>query len=522
MIERYATASAWAEWFQNHDGVSVGESTIRKRLVEACVTGVPVGGAGKGVSKNVIFSEAGVRQACADLLAPLPVADKDGFITVGGIRHGTFRALERSMGISKPTISSIVRDSGMVSIHGKNGSGHVCDFYPEPGVYSVCADLMDPELPKCGNGGFVDVGGVRHGTAFSFVSILKISESTISSRLVTAGLTPIRGKDKMGRIANLYPEPEIRKLCADLLAPLPVADESGFVIFNGIRHGTKETWARELGMSPKAITSRLRFNSVQPMNGKALSGQIRNFYSEPEVRKICADLLAPLHVADKDGFIMVCGVHHGTIKLFSHLLGIAEGAIVRRLQEFIPVTNYGKDVHGVVRDYYPEPEVRKLCADLLAPLPVADKDGFIMVGDVRHGTVSAWSRELKISGRTICLRIRSATITSIQGKANGHLQGFYPEPVVRAACADLLRLVPIANEYGFFALDGIRYGTVHAWSQELRTNEKILSSRIGSATIAFLIGKRQGGRIFNFYPEPAIRELCRDLIERKKFNPKPR
>jgi hypothetical protein len=118
-----------------------------------------------------------------------------------------------------------------------------------------------------------------------------VNKTTIRSRLRSARVTSIGGKDRVGRPKNFYPEPAVCAACADLLQPIPKADKSGFFVQNNIRHGTICAWFNELGLSQRAITRRLRTLSITPVIGKDSSGQIQSFYPEPAVRELCKDLI---------------------------------------------------------------------------------------------------------------------------------------------------------------------------------------------------------------------------------------
>ena len=86
----------------------------------------------------------------------------------------------------------------------------------------------------------------RYGTVASLAKKFKVSLGTLLSRISESGIVPIRGRDKSGRVHDFYPEPQVRELCADLLAPLPVVGKSGFITLNGVRYGTVKAFASEM------------------------------------------------------------------------------------------------------------------------------------------------------------------------------------------------------------------------------------------------------------------------------------
>jgi hypothetical protein len=401
--------------------------------------------------------------------------------------------------------------------------GQRLKFFSEKDVRQACADILIPNLPKCGEDGFINVAGIRCGTKELWSRELAIAPRTILLRIRSNHIESIKGKDQGGHIQDYYSEPSIRELCADLLTPLPTANKDGFITVNGVRHGTLEALAISLGISKSTFYRRHCGKGLTSLRGKDRSGRPCDFYPEPDARKLCADLLTPLPTANKDGFITVNGVRYITVGHIAGLMKIGESAVNLRLDgcDLVPVK--GRSKTGNVRDFYPEPAVREACADLLAPLPVADKSGFVDIGGIRHGTIRSFVRVLGLSDLTILDRISESKITSVRGKMkDGNVRDFYPEPAVRAACADILRHVLKAGEAGFFVLNGIRHGTANAWSSELGVSPITIGSRARLASIQLIKGRAHGGQLRDFYPEPAVREACRDLIERKKSNPKPR
>ncbi|MBI5422221.1 hypothetical protein HZA44_03750 [Candidatus Peregrinibacteria bacterium] len=290
MIKR-ATVTTWAEWFEKHEGVRISNFTIRTKLKETGRVGETARNKIGRLLRNAYFSEQDVRASCADLLRPLPQADENGFFVLGGVRHGSVGCWSLDLGISEAAISSHLRFVSVQPVRGKDRSGRITDFYPEPAVRSACADLLRP-LPQADESGFVILDGVRHGTIANWFHELGFSQRAVTGRLIFSSVTSVRGKDRSGRITDFYPEPAVRSACADLFQEMPQVDDSGFLVRDGVRHGTAFTWSRELGISHNTIVSRFRSTQKQTVIGKGSDGRLRDFYSEPAVREACADLLA--------------------------------------------------------------------------------------------------------------------------------------------------------------------------------------------------------------------------------------
>jgi len=509
MIERYATPEAWAEWLKEHEGAQVSPSSIRNRIRKSG----GIGNVGRAASGNQceIFSEKDVRTHCADILVPLPIADQSGFIEVGGVRHGTVRALTRSLKVDGTTIYCHLRNSNVVPIHGKDSQGKLCCFYPELEILKLCADVVAP-LPVADQSGFIEVGGIRYGTIPALARSIGICAPTVTRYLERSNVSPIRAKDCQGKPCNFFSEPDVRKLCAEFLATIPMADEDGFIEVESVRHSTIGVLARVLGIGQRTVCRHIYRSTLTPVKGRDRTGRFYDFYPEPAVHALFDHLLI-LPVADKSGFLMVDSVLHGTIESLARLLGISTPTILSRIRGPGVVSVRGRAVSGNACDFYPEPAIRELCGSILALMPQAGADGFAEVDGVRHGTVYALTQSLGISRTFLRRRLGGAALVPIKGKdKGGNITDFYAEPAVRELCADHLAPLPVADESGFVLVNDVRYGGVSAFGDLLGLSGTTVSSRLGESGIVPIRGKSKKGQLSDFYPEPAVREACADLL----------
>ncbi|MBI5421826.1 hypothetical protein HZA44_01680 [Candidatus Peregrinibacteria bacterium] len=438
MIKR-ATCKTWAEWFEKHEGVRISEDTIRNKLKVISKIGVDGRDRLKRVLRNAYYSEFAVREACADLLRPLPQADESDFFELEGVRYGSRLAWSRELGISNQTIARHLGSGTIVPVEGRDAGGRIFDFYPEPAVRAACANLLR-SLPQADEKGFFSLDGICFGTAFAWSHKLGISRQSVERRIQASSVSPVEGKDSLGRIHDFYPESAVRAACTDLLKPLPKTEKSGFFVVDGIRHGTVGAWSRELRVSSSAVTYRLRTVSVVSAKGKGSQGRILDYYSEPAVREACSDFFGELPQGDESGFFEIGGIRHGTISAWSRELEISQNSIASRLSSSGTDPCLGRTKSGQLHDFFPEAVLRQACADLLGlSLPVCGSDGFVMINGIHHGTRWALARFLGVSTPTIRSRLASSGIAPVAGKSNqGKLVDLYPEPSVREACAELL------------------------------------------------------------------------------------
>jgi hypothetical protein len=502
--------------------LGLSDATVARRLASSDI--VPICGKDiHGVARK-LYSEIAVRDLCADILASdLVVVGDDGFAMINSVRHGTASSFAPYLGISQSMISRRLASFRLTTVRGKSRQGMAVDLYPEPGVREVCADLLDSDLPRCGPDGFVEISGVRHGTVKSLASLFGISDRTVFSRLGSSGFAPVRGKTKTGQLCDLYSEPQVREICADLLnSNLPVCGDDGFADIGGIRHGTIAALARSLKIDTTTICCHLRGSEVVAVRGRDSQGKLAKLWPEPVIRGLCSEVLASVAVADESGFVEISGVRHGTIPALARSIGVCAPTVTRYLEDSSVSPVRAKDCQGKPCNFFPEPDVRRICSEFLIPTPVADESGFIAVDGIRHGTISVLARVLGIGQRTVCRHIYRSTIAPVKGRdRTGRFYDFYPEPAVHALF-DRLLILPVADKSGFLMVDDIRHGTLESLARLLGISTPTILSRIRGSGIVSVRGRVASGNACDFYPDPAVRELCKDLIERKKSNPKPR
>jgi len=363
---RYASCETWAEWFEGHEGVRILGETIRDRLKGAKKIGEDGRGRLGQLFKGAYYSEQDVRDACADLLRQVPLFGRDGFVEIGGIRYGTVKFLAGFFGVSAHSIFNRLGSSDIIPVCCRSRGGRLYDLYSVSQVQKLLLNLLDPTLIRVGDDGFADIAGVRHGSKEAFANLLGISTRSISSRLSTSGLMPVRGKDSENKPVDLWSESAVYDLCVDLLdSTLIRVGEDGFVFISGVRHGKIVSFSRIFRVSIPTILKRLRSSGIVPVRCRGRVGRLCDLYPETAVRELCADLLAPLPVAEESGFVMVNGVRCGTIPALARLLGLGRNTVRRRLVISTVVSVPGRDGGGKLCDLYPEPAVRELCRDLI-------------------------------------------------------------------------------------------------------------------------------------------------------------
>lgn len=514
---KYGTIGSWTRVLR------IPRKIITRSLKDAGKHGIE----GRGKSGyNRFYSEPDIHEVCGDLLGQILQADENGFFEKGKIKYALiktwskyFKEKER-IWISRTSIRNKLFEAGKIGITAKNSAGRVLinAFCSETDVREVCKDLLE-QMPQVNEDGFFELNGVKYAPYYVWAEILGISSGSIRKRLSKIKKQGIEGKARDGRNHIFYSESDVRSACADLLDEnLLQANEDGFFEINKEKYGTILAWAKVFPISLSELNRRVKKAKKQCIKGKAYGGQIRNFYTESIIREVCADLLDEnLPQADEGGFFELDGKKYGMIYCWSKVLSISKSAIGYRLKKFKKQSIRGKGLRGQIFNFYSEPDVRSACADLLEnDLLHADKDNFFEKDGKKYGTINAWSKNLMISSTPIISRLEKAQMQGIKGKdKGGRVCDFYLESDVRFVCTDILQDLHQADENGFFEQADEKYGTTEAWSRVLPISQPLIRTRLKKSRIQSIKGKLRGGQIHNFYPEPAVRQACADLLEKR-------
>ncbi len=324
---RYATINNWAQYFQENEEIQISPNSIRNKLQEAEKIGITGRNEVGRVLKNAFYSEADVREVCANLLQPLPQADNDNFFELSGERYAPYYVWARVLSIGSSSIRKRLNKTKKQSVKGKGKDGGIYNFYSESDILEVCADILDENLPQADKDGFFDIKGTKYGFPNAWSRILLISIQSISRRLSKAKTKVIKGKNKKGRICDFYSESDVLSACEDLLQDLPQANEDGFFEKDDVKYGTLRAWSRILLISIQSIRRRLSKAKTKGIKGKDKGGRVQDFYPESDVREVCVDTLENLPHADKNGFFEKEGQKYGTISVWSRTLLISGTAI---------------------------------------------------------------------------------------------------------------------------------------------------------------------------------------------------
>ena len=300
----------------------------------------------------VLYNLNQVKIACADLLTPgLLIADKDGWVTKNGQNYSSLSTIAKELKISTEAVEK--RVNKLATIKGKNRNGRLVEFYRFDQVKSACADILDQGGKQKNLGSCDSLSAIARS--------LKISAYHLKIR--AKFLTYCRGKDRSGRVSNLYSLEQIRSVCADLLNDdLLNADKAGFANKDGQLYTTINVAAKELNISKTAVKSRVK--KLMPIKGRARRGRLIDFYSFDQVKSACADLLIPgILFAANNGWAIKAGKKFAPICIIAKSLKISTNAINRRIKDLPSLP--GKSSNNLIAKFYSLDDVKAACTDLL-------------------------------------------------------------------------------------------------------------------------------------------------------------
>lgn len=516
-LEKFGTATAWAR------ELGLSEQTVKRRLKDAQgVTGKILTGL---VVDAGFYPRSTVYQVCADHLEELPQANTEGFIIEQGEANvclGTIQAWSRKLGVSYPAITR--RLEGQSGSKGKDIAGSIRTFYEASLVHTLCADLLKP-LPQADDSGLI-VQEQRYATIDMWSQELGIGRFAITRRLEQCA--GIQGKAMTGIICTFYPESAVRELCADILLDVSQADSSGFFIRDegdkAMRYGSIRTWAKDRCIPAPVLRERLQGKGIA---GRDARGKLweSGFYSEDAVDEICAALpsllyLGGLPMADNAGFFILTGVQgqeerYGTKLAWSVALDVSDGTINHYLRGSVGIDGRNRGNLVEKGGFYPESLLRQKCPALFEKnLPQADATGFFLLAssdgvEERYGTKQRWSKELGVSDVSIAHHVQG--FDGIIGRnSQGQATPFYAESLLRQRCPQFFEKLPCADEKGFIFQDGVRYGTIFAWMNDLELGQKYMMRIVKD--LEGISGRTRRGKVAvnGFFPEPTVRDACRN------------
>lgn len=297
--KRYGTTGAFRRL--------LGSASVPRKIASSSLK--PIKGKAWDGRVRDFFAESEVRALCSDLVAVVPSVDDEGFVRQDGKRYATIstwiKILEKEEGvsISDNGMRNRVKKAGAVGETFRDRTGHLIrnGFYAESDIWEIFADKLydlpqvddvrpleeDDQYPRADEAGFIVEEGKRYGTIKALSELWGISWNSINRKLQSAEISHLQGRLAAGSLCKFYSELEVQELCQEALTDFPRVDEDGCFVLHGVRYGTMGSLNRLMGTYYSSVRLAVQSSTLDPIKGRVSGGQLRDFYPEDEVRKLC-------------------------------------------------------------------------------------------------------------------------------------------------------------------------------------------------------------------------------------------
>jgi DNA-binding Lrp family transcriptional regulator len=233
------------------------------------------------------YCENDVIAACRDLLDDLPKINDEGIAIVNGEPYALIPHLAKMLGLTSPAIIVRIKRDKIPKEKAKLRNNRAVDVYNIRQAEQACSDLLDHNLLIANRDGFAINNGKTYATIKAIADILKLSSSTVRSRLKNE--PSVKGKI-LGHLTALYDLEKAKELCACYLDDnLLIANADGFAYIDNQKYAPLHVILQVLNISYDLLIPRIKH--ISPLDGKHRGGGITDFYNFEEVKTACADLL---------------------------------------------------------------------------------------------------------------------------------------------------------------------------------------------------------------------------------------
>ncbi|MFC1656310.1 DEAD/DEAH box helicase, partial [Patescibacteria group bacterium] len=398
------------------------------------------------------------------------------------------------------------------------------------------------DLPVINEDGYTIIDGKRYASIPKWAEVVGMTPITIRKKIDTA--LAKHAVDARGNDFDVYPEYHIREVFRREMES-PKVDANGYIYVENKDtgeiepHAIASTWASVYGISAPSITKKMKpVRSLYGADGRDQNNTFRekSFYPKSAVEMYCTGLIdsvkgvedkKALPKIEKDGFARVDNERVGTTDRWKQEFRIVKKTIDDEVMEHRNKLEATRILgcNGRVYTGYKESEMRDLM-NFILQYPRADDDNFLRLegNDERYATETRWATELGLGLKIIQERLANHKGDAISGRDKTgkiHENAFYPESLVRTACADLLKIleelnddVPEFDSEGFFMIGGEKYGAISAISKKIGIATITVESRLAKNKAIAIKRKRRrnSSSHSNFYSLNDARAACDDLL----------
>mgnify|MGYP000255783481 CR=1 FL=1 len=425
----------------------------------------------------------------------------------------TISVIGETIGLSVVAIFNRIKKAGLTGTFFKNWQGRLFLGYNLNQVYRLCSDLLS-ELTMANDEGIAEINGRNFTTLYRLANSLELSESSISRRIKRAGILPILAKARSGITINVYDVEQVRQLCLDLLANVPIVNSQGIATVDNRVFASISRMSKLLGISDDTITSRIAAAKVSPISAKMTAGGLFNVYDIELVKQACAELLTNISNADGNNIIMISGQPHCSISQIGKLLKISGKIIGSRLIQAKVDPISAKATNGRLISVYSLERARQVCSDLLEEKITADASGTAVIDGRTYTSIHQLGKILNISDLAIKNKIKKENLLPIMAKhPRGKVLKIYDIEQIRTICKDLLMDRLMTDAKGRVIINERAFTSLVHLVKILGIAAQTISLRITDAKIIPCAVKSQNGNLIDVYDIDLVKKACRGLIE---------
>lgn len=230
-------------------------------------------------------------------------------------------------------------------------------LYSEKIVRKFCDIGTLEVLPSTNDDREIIVEWVIYKTVEDLSFIANLHADSIRALLRKKGIVWIDGRlSDTGNIVKFYTQEQIRNACNEYIVEYQ-ADEDWIFMLGDDLYGTiGGYYKKNLPISPKAITKRVRDSWISWIKWKLQNWHVSTFYKESDIRTICADLLDDsLPNCNEEGFFILRGTKYGLITAWERFWKASNGSLYRKLNDINPTM--WKDSKWAICKFYSEAQI---------------------------------------------------------------------------------------------------------------------------------------------------------------------
>lgn len=238
------------------------------------------------------YALSDLKKACGELLQELPRAGKNGTFNADNEVWIHRLALSRLLGLGNSTIALRIQTGKVRTRRGLTLNGVPNDFHSLSDVKKACADLLEGG-PRVGMSGTFEADGEVWGTDRAVARMLEISPATLRKK--ADQVRRREGKNRSGRLSEMYSLTDAKRAFAHLLDELPPADKNGTFTSDGELFAPLDLLPSLLDdrIGKIAIVSLLDCDGkeVRTRRGYTRRKRVVDFYAVRDIQELCKEFI---------------------------------------------------------------------------------------------------------------------------------------------------------------------------------------------------------------------------------------